>query len=635
MKAVVLASLICVSTVALGYEVPAGYAEGISKMVNTLEDAIHRPASRNFQPNAAACPWTCQETDFFLPAVQALTSCTAAQTALKTGLASATNSSLVDSAWTTFCASDCFIAAQQIQSKFYCCLGAVGGAFFGLNKGCAKNTATNRYCGAELLNIGGVQCTGTSEANCVGSGTSCEWDATGARCAFKPVAAVLNEICSPCIREYIEVFPSGGIESAASRNQLIAAYTTYCTTIQGNYCAITGGYDYQFRKADQLTNAELTDLCSDSDASVKKRLCYKQVQASVAASMRSGIQGAYALCLAQNNTASTCTLAAGQTAAAAIALDRMTDMMCTNKSASNYCFALESQAAFATPCASALITNNTCSGSCPTELAATAASVGCCLGAYTVSGSAVTASFNSMSRALSDSRALGFAGVLNRTAATPFIDLATFNYITNKEASYVSLSPLARLGSTCDITLVNDTSITSVNTTCFNPVPPAAVTLTIKLNVSAAALMDTTVAGFAKERLITDLANRLGITAASIGSVAFVATPGRTITTNVTGVTAVNAVVTLHVGSTAEVTMLKNEVTAQIAARSLSLPLLATELAVNCPDCLANTYSPVVDNSEVSVETTTAPGSPSTGGAAHQTLMVAATALLAVLAATI
>jgi len=643
MKAVFLASLICVSTVACAMELPEGFAEGLETMQRVLQDAVNAPESRKFKPNAASCPWTCQETDFFLPAVQALTTCTAARTALQVGLASATNSSTIDNTWTTFCGSSCFTAAQQIQEKYYCCLGEAGGAFFGLNKGCAKNPNTNRYCGAELLNIGGVKCLGTTQANCVGSGLSCEWDSTNSRCAFKPVAAVLDGICSPCIREFIEIFPSGGIDTAASRNSLVAAYTTYCTKIQGNYCAITGGYDYQYRKPDLLTNAELTDLCSDSDASVKKRLCYKQVQASTAASLRNGIQSGYAACIVTGYTPAQCIAQSGTYAGLSTALDRMANLMCTKNPANSYCLATETQANLATPCAAALIANNTCTGACPTTLTATANTLGCCMGALANSGSVATASINTMGRSLSDNRALLLGGVLNRTASVPFINEATFNQITNVATiadTLMASSPFSRF-TTCGIALVNDSSLTSMSTSCYNPMSASTVKLTIHLNVTAAGIMNTSVMGFAKEELIMDLANRLGVTRASVTDVSFVPDAARAISaTGVTGVTPANVVVTLNIDSPAEVAMLKLEVAAQIAARSLSLPLLATELAVNCPACLSNTYSTIVDGTEVSstttitTTTTPAPAGPTSGAASH-TLMVAATALIALVVAMI
>ena len=636
MKAVVLASLLCVGTIACGMELPAGYADGIESLQRTLQEAIDTPMSRNFQPNAASCPWTCTEPEFFLPAVQALSSCTAAQTALRVGITTANSTASIDATWTTFCASDCFTAAQTIPPKYYCCLGDLGGAFFGLNRGCAKNANTNRFCGAELLNIGGVKCAGTTEGNCAGSGTSCEWYAAEGRCAFKPVAAALDGICSPCIREYIETFPSGGIDTPASRNSIVAAYTAYCTKIQGDYCVITGGYDYQFRKADRLTNSELTTLCGESDASVKKRLCYKQVQGSIAAGLRSSIQGSYATCIGQNQSASSCLTAAGANAGISLAIDRLTNMMCTSKSANSYCFALETQAPLASNCSVALLTSNTCAN-CSTELTATAASMGCCLGAYAISGNVATAGVAASARGLSDARALNFAGVVNRTnTSVPFISDAVMSQVVANtatlNATLKAFSPLGRFNSTCGIAPTNETSIDTVSSACFNPVPATPLTLTIRLNVSATALMDAAVVNYAKERVVVDLTNRLGITAESVVSVSFV-TSTRTISAaGQTGRAAADIVVVLNIGSSAEAAMLKLEVAAQIAAGSLSMPLLATELAVNCPNCLSNTYSPIVASSSLSIgRETTAPGSPPTNGAASHTLMVAASALAALL----
>eukprot|EP00656_Telonema_subtile_P049291 TRINITY_DN6089_c0_g1_i3.p1 TRINITY_DN6089_c0_g1~~TRINITY_DN6089_c0_g1_i3.p1 ORF type:complete len:148 (-),score=35.45 TRINITY_DN6089_c0_g1_i3:636-1079(-) len=143
--------------------------------------------------------------------------------------------------------------------------------------------------------------------------------------------------------------------------------------------------------------------------------------------------------------------------------------------------------------------------------------------------------------------------------------------------------------------------------------------------------MNTAVAGFAKDVVVMDLTNRLGITSASIVSVTFV-TSTRTISAaGQTGMAAVDVVVVLNIGSSAEAAMLKLEVAAQIAAGSLSMPLLATELAVNCPNCLSNAYSPIVASSTLSIGSeTTAPSGPTSGAASH-TMMVAASAVVALL----
>ena len=630
MKAVILASLLCVSTVALGVDLPVGFGQGLESVQEHLQGLINTPLSRDFKPSATAvCPWSCTETEFLLPALQALQYCTAAQTALKTGIQTATNASMIDSTWGTFCGSQCYTAAQTIDPKYYCCLGSLGGPFFGMKKGCSKNAATNRFCGAELLNLGGISCTGTTSGNCVASGLSCEWDSSASRCAFKPTTTVLNSMCTTCLSDYINTFPGGGIDTVFSRNQMIAAYTSWCTKIQGQYCAITGGYNYNFRAADYLTNSELTTLCSDSSDNVKVRLCYKQVQASIASGLRTSIQGSYATCISRTGSASGCMAAAGGTSAAAVALDRMTSMMCANYSAGSYCFSLEKRLPLYGGCAATVMAGGVCNASCAAEINATVASAGCCMGVYAISGEIATASLSSQMRLMADGRALTLAGLVNRSDSTiPTLPPATFEQVASMAVNLVPLSPFNLFQSNCSgISLMNYFNPTGM---CFNATKPPTITIKIMLNASYAALNADSMT--AKDRIKADLANNFGIPAAAIVSIDFSVSATRTISANESiGVAAADVTVVVRLQSKAEGDMLKLEIAAKIAESTFSLPLTASELALNAPQSLSTSYAPIVASSTATVTVNDDSGSPpggKNGASTHALLISMATVLM-------
>lgn len=520
--------------------------------------------------------------------------------ALKGATASSLTEFETDTAWSRFCASDCFKKLARIPSTHYCCLGENAPSFLNLLTACQASTQqrhSSRYCGAELSNLLVVGCNYSAIYECQAD-DFCEWDVDHSQCLFKATQENLDYVCTECNHRYFAQFPAGGMYNLTVHAALGGVYGAFCNKVDGQYCLLSSAA-IGYRMAQNATASEIDEMCQNDPDSLRNRLCHRIIAVRAADSIRRNALETWKTCNVsaaadqdcdyQNAATLMLAYTVEKSAMLACAFDPITDSNCINR-----VMAIRKEE----PCAVEVMESFECTARCDQKTRAAALKMGCCGSTVGTGGIDIARRSPYSSRYVIGTMPYGLSRINNQSwVSTPGVNRpARTNsdwVILEDRVSRLSESNSMSGYSNCS-TFVEYKNWSNAYSSCTRS--PARRTYYVRLKLNWKNLNTCQNKDFVYSALKSDIGAITGITRSQMTQVYI--SEDRGVTFLMEGskakVTGTTMALSITSDSDAFTRLMDQNIENALAENRFIFPTAAVEIMTNCPNVLPNKHSPLL-----------------------------------------